>query len=318
MTTLETDPNRLLWEERGAGDSSRPWESLGTEPTGVATLTADGGLWLLPDGAEEGCALLAVHGGGFVSGSVETHRRLFGHLAKASRTATFVVDYGLVPDAVYPAQLETVTNAYRRIAADRRVALVGDSCGATLALGVALRARDQHLPAPAGLLLLSAWTDLTASGASYDAGSDPFFTREVVRSLAAGYLAGADLTAPYASPMHNELHVLPPTYLQVGGEEALRDDTFALAGQATAAPARSFSSRSQPSATASAPRLLLSFPTVSARLLGCIRVTAPCVRSGNDRRKCARSSTPRPVTPTPWSVNGRGPTPTCPTGTPPR
>ena len=185
-----------------------------------------------------GPVLLAIHGGGFVSGSAaETHRRLFGHLARAAGTATFAVEYGLVPDHVFPSQLDTVVEAYRWLheTGATRVAVVGDSVGATLAVGVAVRARDEGLPSPDALLLLSACTDLEATGASYDTGSDPFFTREIVRALGAGYLAGADPHDPLAAPLHADLHGLPPTYLQVGAEEALLDDSRRFAERLHAA-----------------------------------------------------------------------------------
>ena len=150
MTTT-TDLNRLLWQERAAGDASRPWESLTVEPAGLAEnpveLPGGLGLWLRPPGAPEDRVLLAVHGGGFVSGSISTHRRMFGHLALAAGMAALVVEYGLVPEHVYPAQLDQVSGAYQTVAG-QRVAVVGDSCGGTLALGLALRAQEAGCLAP--------------------------------------------------------------------------------------------------------------------------------------------------------------------------
>ena len=231
MTTT-IDINRLLWQERAAGDDSRPWESLTTEPEDLTGEPGEHGLWLRPPGADDGRVLLAVHGGGFVSGSIETHRRMFGHLALAAGTTTLVVEYGLVPEYVFPAQLDQVSAAYRTLAG-KRVALVGDSCGGTLALGVARRFGDAGRSAPAALMLMSPWVDLTSSGASYDAGTDPFFTRELTRGLAAAYLAGADPADPDADPLSGAA-ALPPTYVQVGGDEALLDDARLLAERAPA------------------------------------------------------------------------------------
>lgn len=122
-----------------------------------------------------------------------------------------------------------MTSVYRRLAADRPVALLGDSAGGALALGVALRARDEGLPRPGALYLMSPWTDMEAAGDSYDTSSDPFFAREMVRGLAAGYLAGADPRTPAASPLHADHHDLPSTYIQVGAEEGLLDDSRMLA-----------------------------------------------------------------------------------------
>ncbi|MET1005547.1 MAG: alpha/beta hydrolase [Propionibacteriaceae bacterium] len=238
MTITTQDPNRLHWEA-AARREALPWEDLGAEADGITELPVDNpsGLWLHPPNPLTGPVVLAIHGGGFVSGSVSTHRRMFGQLARSSSLSTFAVEYGLVPEQVFPSQLDTVTNAYRWLLGHgaTRVALLGDSCGATLALGLALRARDEGLPPPAALMLISAWTDLEATGASYDHGRDPFFTREVVRGLGAAYLAGADPRNPLASPLHADPRGLPPTYLQVGGEEALLDDSQQLADQLRAA-----------------------------------------------------------------------------------
>jgi acetyl esterase/lipase len=82
---------------------------------------------------------------------------------------------------------------------------------------------------------MSAWTDLLATGASYASGGDPFFTRDLVRGLGAGYLSGADPHGPLAAPVHADLHGLPPTYLQVGASEALLDDSRLVAHRLRAA-----------------------------------------------------------------------------------
>ncbi|HEX3921489.1 MAG TPA: alpha/beta hydrolase [Streptosporangiaceae bacterium] len=233
MTITTTDPNRALWEARARGEETPAWESLSAEPDGIEqeNVGVPAGLWLRPSDAVTGPVVLAIHGGGFVSGSVATHRRMFGHLARAAGAATLAVEYGLVPEHVFPSQLDAMVAAYVWLLDQGaiQVAVVGDSCGATLALALALRVRDEGLPRPASLLLMSAWTDLEATGASYDGGSDPFFTREVVRGLAARYLAGADPYNPFAAPLHADLRRLPPTYLQAGTEESLLDDSKRLA-----------------------------------------------------------------------------------------
>ncbi|MGC7101333.1 alpha/beta hydrolase [Amycolatopsis lurida] len=233
MTTTTKDPNRALWEARARGEQTPAWETLATEPKGVEAEAVDvpAGLWLRPPGAPAGPVILAIHGGGFVGGSAATHRRMFGHLARAAGVGTFAVEYGLVPEHVFPSQLDTVVAAYRWLldSGAGPIGVAGDSCGATLAVGLAVRVREEDLPMPSSLMLVSAWTDLEADGASYDAGSDPFFTRDLVRGLAAGYLAGADPRDPLAAPVHADLRGLPPTYLQVGAEEALLEDSRRLA-----------------------------------------------------------------------------------------
>jgi monoterpene epsilon-lactone hydrolase len=232
MTITTLDLNRMFWEAGVRGEQPE-WGTLATEPDGMHQEWVDipAGLWLRPPDPLAGPVVMAVHGGGFVSGSVVTHHRMFGHLACASGMSTFAVEYGLVPEHVFPSQLRTVITAYQWLInrGATRVAVIGDSCGATLALGLALLARDTGLEPPASLLLMSAWTDLEATGASYDTGSDPFFNRELVQALGAGYLGGADPHDPLAAPLYADLHGLPATYLQVGAEESLLDDSRSLA-----------------------------------------------------------------------------------------
>jgi len=238
MTTITHDPVRTHWQAAARGEPL-DWGALATEPDGIGeqVVVDPAGLWLRPRGAVPGPVVLAVHGGGFVSGSVRTHRRMFGHLARAAGVPVFVVEYGLVPEHVFPSQVGAVTAAYEWLLAGGSgpVAVAGDSCGATLALGVALRARDEGATPPSSLLLMSAWTDLLATGESYGSGTDPFFTRDLVRGLGTAYLAGADPCDPLASPVHADLRGLPPTYLQVGAEEALLDDSRLLADRMRAA-----------------------------------------------------------------------------------
>jgi len=229
------DINRAHWEALARGETT-DWEQLGTEPPWVTVerATSPDGLWLRPDDArspeDSGGVLLAIHGGGFIGGSASTHHRMFGHLVAVSGISAFAVEYGLVPEYTFPSQVDAVFDAYRALlAGGRRIALVGDSCGATLAIGVAARARDEGLPVPAGLLLLSAWSDFEATGESYETGTDPFFTREVVRGLARGYLNGQDPRDPAAAPLFTDLRGFPPTYIQVGAEESLLDDSIRLA-----------------------------------------------------------------------------------------
>jgi acetyl esterase/lipase len=232
-----SDANRRHWQAVAEGGEVPPWQDLAAEPIGIVTTRIDDppGLWLQPPAADTGAAVLAVHGGGFVSGSAETHARLFGHLALAARVPVFAMEYGLVPDHVFPSQLGQTAHAYRSLR-DRagRVAVAGDSCGALLALGLALQA-GLPVPAPDALFLMSPWTDLDARGASYDRGTDPFFTREVVRALADGYLAGAYRHDLRTAPLEADLRDLPPTLVQAGGDEALLDDAVALARRLGAA-----------------------------------------------------------------------------------
>jgi epsilon-lactone hydrolase len=224
------------------------WGDLTAEPRGVDYLETDAGglpaMWAVPKHASTDRVLMCIHGGGFVSGSIYTHRKMFGHLAKAAGVRALLVSYHLLPDGVFPVPADDVTNAYRWLLdqgiSAGRIAFAGDSVGGWLAVTVQLRARERGLPRPAAALLLSPCVDLETTGESYDTNrdSDPFFKREVVRGIIQSFLGGegADTRDPQANPLHADLSGLCPLYIQAGGDETLADDARLLDSHARKAP----------------------------------------------------------------------------------
>jgi epsilon-lactone hydrolase len=123
------------------------WGDLTAEPRGVDYLETEAGglpaMWAVPKHASTDRVLMCIHGGGFLSGSIYTHRKMFGHLAKATGTRALLVSYHLLPEGVFPVPRDDVTNAYRwllgqGVSADR-IAFAGDSVGGWLAVTVQLR-----------------------------------------------------------------------------------------------------------------------------------------------------------------------------------
>jgi epsilon-lactone hydrolase len=246
----ESDIVREHWvwaaaQQRSQDEIDEHWSALTGDPAGVAYGEAEGApapaLWVEPDGADPDTVLFFVHGGGFVSGSPRTHAKLAGHLASAMGARALVVGYGLAPEHVYPEPLDEVTAAYEWLlgqgVAPGRIAVAGDSCGAWLALSLALRARDRGLGMPAALLLVSPWVDLSQGGASYlsNAGNEPFFAKPLVDALAGMFLGGADPKDAGLDLLQADYAGLPPMHIQVGGDESLLDDSRVLESLAAAA-----------------------------------------------------------------------------------
>ena len=146
--------------------------------------------------------LLCIHGGGFVGGSVYTHRKMFGHLAKAAGTRALLVSYRLLPEGAFPApEGRRDERVYRwlldqGISADH-IAFAGDSAGGWLAITVQLRARELGLPLPAAAMLMSPCVDMETTGKSYETNrdSDPFFNRDVVRGISRALPRGRPILA---------------------------------------------------------------------------------------------------------------------------
>ena len=233
------DPERQ--EPRETNDH---WGDLTAEPRGVDYLEreAAGGevLWVQPRGAREDRVLFYLHGGGFVGGSIYTHRKLVGHLAKAAGVRALLVSYPHTPEHRHPAQLNQVVATYRWLLEQGisagRVIFGGDSAGATMAIGTVLKAREERLPAPAGIYLISPFVDMTVSNASYDtnADRDAYFYKHVVAGLVAMFLGDTDVRDPFASPAFADLAGMPPLYIQVGGDETLLGDATNLHERAVA------------------------------------------------------------------------------------
>ncbi|WP_433178822.1 alpha/beta hydrolase [Actinoallomurus sp. CA-150999] len=215
------------------------WGGLTAEPRGVDYLETDAGglpaMWAVPKGSAEDRVLLCMHGGGFVGGSMYSHRKMFGHLAKTTGVRALIFDYRLALEHLHPAQVDDATAVYRwlldqGISADH-IAFTGDSAGGGLVITTQLRARERGLPLPAASMPFSPWVDMEALGESYrtNRDRDAFFSTDVVRGLVGIFLGeGGDPRDPLANPLYADLSGLGPVHIQVGGDEVLLDDARRL------------------------------------------------------------------------------------------
>lgn len=181
--------------------------------------------------------LLYLHGGAYVAYSPRSHRELAARLGRAAGCAVLVPDYRLAPEHPHPAAVEDALAALGRLREQgRAVVLAGDSAGGGLALAVAQRLRAQGLPQPAGIALLSPWTDLGLSGPSVqEVRDDPTLDAERLRGAGLAYAAGADPLGPELSPAYADLTGLPPLHVEVGSGEILLSDSLRLAEAARTA-----------------------------------------------------------------------------------
>ncbi len=223
------------------------WDALfGGVPVDATVEAAElGGVpgeWVNAPGAETERVMLYFHGGGFQVGSPYSHRELMAGLSKASGCRVFGAAYRLAPEHRYPAALDDACAAYEGLLAaghaPQHIVLAGDSAGGNLVLTALLKLRDAGRPLPAAAVLMSAWTDMSASGASYEthAGRDPIHQRPMILAMARNYLGrDADARQPLVSPLFAELHGLPPLLVQVGERETVLSDSTEFAAKAQAA-----------------------------------------------------------------------------------
>lgn len=187
-----------------------------------------------------GNVLLYLHGGAFMVGGPSTHRAICASLAKRGGFDVCALDYRLAPEQPFPAARDDVVAAYVALLGSglrpEQIAFAGDSAGGNLSLIGALRAIDQGLPAPAALVCFSPVTDFTGEHMHNPPAGDPMIHPRWVEQAAELYCP-ADLARsdPSLSPLFADLRRLPPTLLQVGEDEILRNDSLRFAEAARAA-----------------------------------------------------------------------------------
>jgi len=201
------------------------------------------GAWIIPRDERRQGVLLYLHGGGYTCGNLEYAKGVGATLADQCGNRVFCVAYRLAPEHPYPAALEDVLCAYRYLL-DKgypasRITLCGESAGGGLCYALCLRLRALRLPQPCGILAISPWTDLTASGPSYreNAKRDPSMTEAQLDYYAALYTE--DRRDPLVSPLFGQLEGLPPSLIYVGGDEIMRSDAEAMHSRLLEAGAKS-------------------------------------------------------------------------------
>ncbi|EEG36073.1 hydrolase, alpha/beta domain protein [Anaerobutyricum hallii DSM 3353] len=212
-------------------DSNMPEDRAGKEDTAERLLT------------ENREVVLQLHGGGYIGKMKNAYRDFAVLYARMpGERAVLSVDYRVAPEDPYPAALEDAYAAYQWLlemgCRGSQIIVVGDSAGGGLALALCLYLKDKGEPLPKKLVLMSPWTDLAATGDSYETNfeKDPLFgntTDSMIYSNA--YYGENDPKTPYISPLYGNYEGFPPMLFQVGGAEMLLSDSARAAKKAKAA-----------------------------------------------------------------------------------
>ena len=184
--------------------------------------------------------ILQLHGGGYM-GAVRNAYYVFAGLYNEVSHGFSVLtpDYRVAPEHPFPAALQDAVAAYRWLL-DRgwfgeQIIVAGDSAGGGLAMALTMYLRDHDMPLPCGVIAMSPWTDVTASGESYTTNyeKDPLFgnTRESLIYLN-DYAGDHDPMDPYISPLFGDFRHFPPMLIQAGSIEMLLSDSVDAAAKA--------------------------------------------------------------------------------------
>lgn len=173
--------------------------------------------------------VLYLHGGGYVNVIVPPHWHFLDRLMASTGCSVTVPLYGLAPEHTYDEAFRLLLDVYRHMlettpAAD--IIFMGDSSGGGLALAFAQMLRDEGLPQPGGVVMLSPWVDLTGSNPDIAtvAKRDPMLAEAGAREAARMWSGGTDLRNPLLSPIYGALAGLPPLCVLIGTDDVLMPD----------------------------------------------------------------------------------------------
>jgi acetyl esterase len=189
---------------------------------------------------------LYLHGGGWTLLDIDTHDRIGRTIAAKSAHPVLLVDYPLSPEAPFPIAIDRLADLIAALAEDRarfrldvgRMGFAGDSAGANLALGLALRLRDSGRRLPVALgLFYGAYGGSTSADSfrRYGDGRLPLSTARTEWFWRNYLPEPADWTNPLSAQLHADLSGLPPSFLSVAPYDVLYDENLALAARLGAA-----------------------------------------------------------------------------------
>ena len=221
------------------GRLAAPMAGMSWEPFSLSGMNA---AWVRPNrGHDRRHAILYCHGGGYTSGNLGYSRPIASKLAAVTGYEVLSFEYRLAPEHPYPAAVEDVIRAWDHLMylgyGARDIVVAGDSAGGNLALVLTHRLKAMGRRLPAALILMSPWTDMTASGRSYQerAELDPSLTLEYIQAVRGAYAHGEDWTSPYLSPLFGDFSGFPPVLIQAGTHEILLSDSVRLRDRLVAA-----------------------------------------------------------------------------------
>lgn len=190
--------------------------------------------------------LLYIHGGGFVTESVDSYSRVCRNLAKHTRHVVVAIDYPLAPEHRFPTQVEDCYAVAKAVFADRNllnadpdsITIMGDSAGGNLTAAVTLMARDRGEFAPPRQILIypcvnNNYRENNGFASLMENGQDYLLTRQNMADYLDYYQSSErDRENPYFAPLLAEDFTnLPKTLIITGEFDPLRDEGEAFAAK---------------------------------------------------------------------------------------
>jgi len=193
--------------------------------------------WIIPENPKDKKVLLYIHGGGFISGSCNTHRTHVAKFAKGTNLKSLLFDYRLAPEYPFPAAGDDCIEAYQWLLEQNHkpkdIVVGGESAGGTLTLSLLLSLKEKRIPFPKAAFSISPVTDIRykADSIFYNAKKDITPTGDWNYWMN-HYIADNDPANPLLSPLFGNYEGLPPIHICVGTHEIHYEDCIKVSVKA--------------------------------------------------------------------------------------
>ena len=219
-------PQWLRSQQKTLSKTTGIVRSVEFKPAGIPDVQAQ---WCTPrELSQIKRCIVYFHGGGYVIGSIHSHRETIARLALAAQAKVLAVDYRLAPENVFPAAHKDCIKATRfaitHMKSPGRVVLAGDSAGGALCLHTLLKLKELSEDIPAACALISPWINPNQTGGSLDTkASTDFLTAKMASIWLHYYLPDPEKVEQHLNVLSANLASLPPIYIQAGDAEILID-----------------------------------------------------------------------------------------------
>lgn len=197
---------------------------------------------LKPIAIESNSTILYLHGGGYLLGLKDYSEQIYLHLCQELATLchaeVFLIDYRIAPEHPASAILDDAYNAYLSLLglgiSPDKIVIMGDSAGGGLTIALTMKLRNEHIPLPKAVVVLSPWTNLAVNGNSIHSrkDNDPMLSSFQVSQAAKMVLGDQKAKDCELSPLYGDYQGFPAMMIVTGGREILLNDSLDMAAKA--------------------------------------------------------------------------------------
>lgn len=200
--------------------------------------------WVRSERATEDGAVLYFHGGGFIACGLNTHRVPIAVISRNSGRPALSVAYRQLPETPITGSVADCLTAYRYLLQHgyepHRIVFAGDSAGGYLSFATALKAREEGLPLPAGIVAISPLLDIDCTTRMQHANwrRDTYIPAKQLPKMSEFWLGDPERHEPPVSPVNEDLRGMPPSLILAAETEILLSDAEVMADRLWAAGAQ--------------------------------------------------------------------------------